>query len=85
MSRRSALAVLVSPLMALMLAAAVVAAPPAVDASSAQLSTYDSPAGDTYFALSLPPLPTPQEAFDHEVVVLFDTSASQTGAIGMTP
>ena len=80
MSRRSALAVLVSPLMALTLAAAAVAAPPAGDASSAQLSTYDSPAGDTYFALSLPPLPKPQEAFDHDVVVLFDTSASQTGA-----
>ena len=80
MSRCSAFAVFVSPWMALALAAAALAADPAGDASSAQLSTYDSPTGDTYFALRLPPLTKPQAAFDHDVVVLFDTSASQTGA-----
>jgi len=80
MSRRTALALLVSPLMAVALAAALIAAPPAGDVSTAKLSTYASAAGDTYFALSLPPLASPPTAFDHDVVVLFDTSASQTGA-----
>lgn len=79
MSRCTALALLVSPLMAVGLAAALIAAPPAGDASSARINTYESSTGDTYFALSLPPLTKPRAALDHDIVVLFDTSASQTG------
>ena len=77
MLRRSALALLVSPVMAL---AVAIAADAPGDANSAKLSTYESPAGDAYFALSLPPVAGQAAAFDHDVVVLFDTSASQTGA-----
>lgn len=46
----------------------------------ARLETYVTPAGDGYFALSLqPPVVQPQSP-PHDVLVLFDTSASQTGA-----
>jgi len=80
MSRRSALALFVSPVMALAFAAAAIAADPPGGATSARLSTYESPAGDAFFALSIPPVTDAQAAFDRDVVVLFDTSASQTGA-----
>ena len=45
----------------------------------AKLATYDTPTGETYFALSLTPPTRPAAAEAHDVVVLFDTSASQTG------
>ena len=79
MFQRNALALLVSPVMAVTLAAALIAAPPAGDASSARLTTYESSTGDVYFALSLPPLTNLPAAADHDILVLFGTSASQTG------
>jgi hypothetical protein len=45
----------------------------------AQLITYDAEGGPTYFALSLTPA-SDQAAEASDVVILFDTSASQTGA-----
>ena len=48
---------------------------------TARLDTYGNSGEQRYFALSVAPnidLPAPQ---GHEVVVLFDTSASQTGAV----
>ena len=46
---------------------------------SAVLETYTAGGGETYFAMKLSPnLPQPKLA-PHDVVVLFDTSASQTG------
>jgi hypothetical protein len=45
-----------------------------------ELATFDSPAGETYFALSLRPTVSAPAASGHDIVVLFDTSASQTGA-----
>jgi tetratricopeptide (TPR) repeat protein len=80
MSRRTALALLVWPGMALALAAALTAAPAAEDTSSARISTYENSTGEAYFALRLPPLADLPMAPDHDIVVLFDTSASQTGA-----
>ena len=59
--------------------------PPAVsNREGARLSTYDKPGGGSYFALSLSPTaasPTvaPPKAAAHDIVVLIDTSASQTG------
>ena len=49
-------------------------------APSAELSTYQRADGQTFYALSLTPeaaAPKPGEA--HDVVILFDTSASQAG------
>ncbi|MBL7039805.1 MAG: hypothetical protein ISR77_14305, partial [Pirellulaceae bacterium] len=80
MSRREYLLLAVSPLLMLLLAAGTPAAPPVDNAGSAVLSTYDSSSGETYFALSLTPTVTPKRASAHDVLVLFDTSASQTGA-----
>ncbi|MEZ6113833.1 MAG: VWA domain-containing protein [Pirellulaceae bacterium] len=51
------------------------AAPPA----GAHLSTFEKSTGETYFALSLSPTVKPAAAKSHDLVVLFDTSASQTG------
>ena len=81
MSRRCTLALLLSPLAALAVAAAAVAAAPPGGATTAKLSTFESPTGDAYFALSIPPVTGAQAGFDHEVVILFDTSASQTGVL----
>lgn len=49
------------------------------NAEAARLSTYDKPGGESYFALSLSPNVTPRVVSAHDVVVLIDTSASQTG------
>ena len=48
-------------------------------AAAARLATYRTPAGRTFFSLSLRPERTPPAAASHSVVVLFDSSASQTG------
>ncbi|TVS07715.1 MAG: hypothetical protein EA424_29460, partial [Planctomycetaceae bacterium] len=45
-----------------------------------ELATFDSPTGETFFALSLNPTEPAPAATGHDVLVLFDTSASQTGA-----
>ena len=47
--------------------------------SSAQLSTYQREDGQTFFALSLTPPAAAAKDMPHDVVILFDTSASQTG------
>jgi len=45
----------------------------------AVLATYDKADGETYFALSLRPALETGSGATHDVVVVFDTSASQTG------
>ena len=70
----------VAPLLMLLLTAGIQAAPTADHAGSALLTTYDSPSGETYCALSFTPTAASKRASAHEILVLFDTSASQTGA-----
>ena len=48
--------------------------------SNTRLATYDTATGETYFALSLVPQVEIPSVRACDVVVLFDTSASQTGA-----
>lgn len=50
-----------------------------VSAAESRLTTFDSSTGEKYFALSLKPDNLGPPAAAHDVVVLFDTSASQTG------
>lgn len=50
-----------------------------VGAAESRLATFDSSTGEKYFALSLKPDNLGPPAAAHDVVVLFDTSASQTG------
>ena len=57
--------------------AAELLAKPSVEA--ARLSTYEHANGDTFFALSLTPRPTQVVAEGRDVLVMFDTSASQAG------
>ncbi len=71
---------------ALTLELGAVAAPPAkpaplvpIDAEKAHLDSYVKPDGTGYFALSLTPSITVAEPEGRDVVVLFDTSASQAG------
>ena len=47
--------------------------------AQAHMATFDKPTGETFFALSLSPTEKLQPAVGHDIVVLFDTSASQTG------
>jgi hypothetical protein len=48
--------------------------------SSAELATYQREGGETYFSLSLkPPAELAEGKLPREVVIVFDTSASQTG------
>src|SRR5262249_3560691 len=47
--------------------------------SSAELGTYTQDGGQTYFALSLTPPATAQQEQPRDVVVVFNTSASQAG------
>lgn len=70
---------MVSPTLFLLAATlAPLAAPPA-DAPRGRLATFDASTGETSFALSL--IPNVQAVADQptEIVVVFDTSASQTG------
>ena len=46
---------------------------------SSRLATYRTAAGETYFALSLVARPSLTVAPSRDIVVVFDTSASQTG------
>lgn len=50
---------------------------PSIQAS--RLDSFAAPGGETYFALSLTPQEPVPQSDGHDVVVLFDTSASQTG------
>ncbi len=47
--------------------------------ATSRLESFAAPGGETYFALSLTPENASPQAAGHDVVVLFDTSASQTG------
>ena len=49
------------------------------DSAHGRLATFDTAAGETYFALSLMPDVEPPAKGGTQIVVLFDTSASQTG------
>ncbi len=74
---------LLSPLAALacgwLVASAASPAPPKFE--SARLETFAKPEGELYFSLSLHPnVPAPANA-PHDIVVLFETSASQSGAV----
>src|SRR5687768_18603543 len=73
MSTRNRVWLAVAPVLTLALAAVAWAAP------SARLATYDK-AGEQFYALSLRPGMPADAAQANEVVILFDTSASQTGA-----
>src|SRR5437868_2378019 len=48
--------------------------------SPARLATYEKPTGESYFALSVSPTKSLPVAGSHDVVVLIDTSATQSGA-----
>lgn len=50
-------------------------------AEAVRLEQYTNPAGETYFALQLPAVPAAPSVDAHQIVVLFDTSASQTGPV----
>lgn len=51
---------------------------PRVMADEAQLATFGQEGGDTYYALTMPPVAA-TDSGPRDVVVLFDTSASQAG------
>ncbi|MDE0737165.1 MAG: hypothetical protein OSB47_15185, partial [Pirellulaceae bacterium] len=64
----------------LMWVTATFAAPPQEDVSpAAQMTTFAKPSGETFFALSVKPNVEVKPIAAHDVLVLFDTSASQTG------
>jgi tetratricopeptide (TPR) repeat protein len=66
--------------MVLALAMTTIAAPPTkASPEAARLVTYKDAAGDYYFALSISPTVNVTRAEFHHILVLFDTSASQTG------
>ena len=75
MSRRSTLLLLMS-CVTLGYATTALSAPPN---ERARLATFDTATGESYFALSLTPQLDLPPAKATEIVVLFDTSASQTG------
>ena len=53
---------------------------PAQSKDAAHMESFAKPNGDSYFALSLVPQTALSPAESSEVVILFDTSASQLGA-----
>ena len=64
----------------LLLATATFAAPPEEGAApTAQLKTFAKPSGETFFALSVKPNVAVKPVAAQDVLVLFDTSACQTG------
>ena len=79
MSKRSSLLLVTLLLLGCVLDVAWAQGPSAAGAPEARLATYDSSTGETFFALSLTPPPAPAAQESREIVVLFDTSASQTG------
>lgn len=79
MSKRCQFLLAATPAITLALTAAVLAAPPgSAPPEAARLATYDKASGSTHFALSLTP-PAMAAASAHDIVVMVDTSASQTG------
>jgi len=65
---------------AMLLAAVGVFAQGGKPRDAARLATYQNATGDTYFALSISPTKPLPVADAHDVVVLIDTSATQSGA-----
>jgi len=49
--------------------------------ATGRLATYDKAPGESFFALSVMPKVAADAAQTNEIVVLFDTSASQAGAV----
>ena len=79
MSVRSQLLHALSHAVVLVFAVAALAPRQEVLAEQNRFSTYDTPTGEVYFALSLSPQAGLPAANKNEVTILFDTSASQTG------
>jgi hypothetical protein len=77
MLKRSPLAVVH---VAVVMVALAAGAAQATGAENARLATFEKGAGETYFAISLSPGEKPAAPAADEIVVLFDTSASQNGA-----
>ena len=67
------------PLVLMLVTAAVAAPPNEGDAPTAQMTTFAKPSGETFFALALKPTVEVKSETASDVLVLFDTSASQTG------
>ena len=78
MLKRSGLLRVISPFLTILLAVGT-SGLWAHAADAPRLATYDNAAGDTFFALSLSAGSGVPTASANDVVVLFDTSASQTG------
>ena len=78
MLKRSSLLRVISPILTILLAVGS-SGLLAHAADGPRLATYDNAAGDTFFALSLTAGGDVPTASSNDVVVLFDTSASQTG------
>jgi hypothetical protein len=69
-----------SPIALLVMSTSLMAATPnGSSPEAARLATFDNANGETYFALSLAPKVRAREAGGCDVVIVVDTSASQTG------
>ena len=79
MCKRGNFLLALSPVLAIAVAASSLPGRSNVMAAESRLATFDSSTGEKYFALSLKPDNLGPPAAAHDVVVLFDTSASQTG------
>jgi len=81
MSLRSQFLLALSPFLTLALFAVSMAAPPAstIQRATSRLGTFEKATGESYFALSLSPTEKLAPAPAHDVLIMFDTSASQTG------
>lgn len=79
MSKRSNFLLALAPVLAFAVTASSLPGHSNVVAAESRLATFDSSTGEKYFALSLKPDHLGPPVGAHDVVVLFDTSASQTG------
>ncbi|HRX78020.1 MAG TPA: VWA domain-containing protein, partial [Pirellulaceae bacterium] len=79
MSKRSNFLLALTPVLVFAVTATSLPSRSQVFAAESRLATFDSSTGEKYFALSLKPDNLGPPAAAHDVVVLFDTSASQTG------
>ena len=79
MSNRSIFAKVLHSTLACMIALMSTISVQANENAAAQIFTYDKATGETFYALAIRPngaIPAPA---DSDVIVMFDTSASQTG------
>src|SRR5688572_23082701 len=65
----------------LALAGLALTGPAVAEEATGRMATYEKAPGESYFALSVMPKVAADPAQTNEVVVLFDTSASQAGAV----